>query len=106
MSTALTAVTYFAPTTDADAPIVATYARASERYLVSLVASYATDEADGPEHAIAHAVDLVTGAGSGDTLWCVLDRQTGVRHLVEQGDALSEWPAGDVVRRAPEDIVS
>lgn len=93
------ALTYFARTSDPDAPILATYADDAERYLVSLVVSYDTRDASSPEHAIELAVDLITGMGSADTLWCVLDRQTGERHVIEQGDALAEWPSGNVARR-------
>jgi hypothetical protein len=89
--------TNFAPSADLDAPIVAIYACDDERYLVSLVVSYAIEDARCPEEAIELAVGLITDLGSADTVWCVLDRETGVRHLIEQGDALSEWPSGDVV---------
>lgn len=97
------APTYFAPTSDPDAPVFATYADDRERYLVALVVSYDARDASSPEHAIELAVDLITGAGSGDTLWSVHDRQTGVRHVIEQGDALTAWPSGDVVRRRDTD---
>lgn len=95
--------TAFTATTDPGAPIVATYACDDERYLVSLVVSYAADEVSCPHEAIAQAIGLITDLGSADTVWCVLDRQTGVRHLIEQGDALSEWPSGDVAHKPATD---
>lgn len=95
--------TYFTATDDPGAEIFATYADDGERYLVALVVSYDDRDASSPEHAIELAVDLITGAGSADTLWSVLDRQTGVRHVIEQGDALTAWPSGDVVRRRERD---
>jgi hypothetical protein len=69
-----------------------TYLNHSERYVVSLVASYPEAQSDdddgvvGPLHALAAAIRLTEDSGSGDTQWNVYDRETGELWTIEQGE--------------------
>lgn len=71
-----------------------TYADAQDRYVVSLIITYADADAASPEEAVAHALDLTRDDNSYDTHWYVFDRHTQTLHLIEQGaaEALTTWP--------------
>jgi hypothetical protein len=68
------------------------YDDSDERYVVLLGASYpdsATDPdigVDSPKDAAYWALQLTRDKGWTDTHWYVLDRQTGIVHVYEQGE--------------------
>lgn len=88
-----------------------TYCSPNDRFVVSLIVGYTEDELeesideikdDDPmmdweaaavRAAVAGALDLTRDHGASETNFYVYDRETGVTHLIEQGDAedYAEW---------------
>lgn len=61
------------------------YAGWNDRFIVSLIVGYGSDEATTAEEACALARDLVVGAGSDGTRWFVHDRENDRDVVVHQG---------------------
>lgn len=54
------------------------------RYVVSLVIGYTDQDVISPVHAVASALDATRDGNAFSTVWWVYDRQTGLRHRIEQ----------------------
>lgn len=73
-----------------DGEIDSIYVESTDRFVVSLIASYDDTDVKTPHQAAKAALDLMLDEGSGGTLWYVYDRQTGVMTQLEQGDFQNE----------------
>ena len=68
--------------------------RDSDRYVVSLVATFGADGGlvNTPQMALASTLGLIYDGKSDQTVWLVHDRHTGETYAIEQGDC------GDLAR--------
>ena len=68
-----------------------TYADRRDRFVVSLVVGFGTDDkVSSPEQAVHSALGFITeDDGAAATHWYCFDRKAGILHRIEQGDAES-----------------
>lgn len=71
------------------------YAESEDRYVVSVIVTYADCAVSSPEEAVARALDFLRDDAADDTQWSVFDRHTQCLHRIPQGDAeaFSRWPS-------------
>jgi hypothetical protein len=62
------------------------YVGQDDRYVVSFLVGYSSDDAKCPEDAANWALELTRDAGSDGTIWFVYDRETGELARFEQSD--------------------
>ncbi len=60
------------------------YVGPDDRYIVSLLVGYASEDVRTPKEAARAALDLTRDCGAADTHWFVYDRVTQLTHMFEQ----------------------